>query len=333
MNPKVSILIPIYKTSAFIEKCAHSLFGQTFSEIEYIFVDDASPDDSIIKLKRILEKYPNREKQVTIIHHEINKGLASSRNSALEASKGEYIAIVDSDDYIDLNMIEILYDKASELHADIVVSDLTIEYPNSTSLFYNTIELDKWTNYVNLLKQKKLSNTLCSKLIRKSLYTHSECRVPGGLNYMEDGYVLLRMFYFANIIVKVDHAFYHYVQYNENAITKTKNRMHFENVISFWNLLENFHYEHNELERFQQIIELPKVQNKVRLMIDTHSSALRKEYYNMFRDIEMKYLSHFRKGEILMILLVRYKLFWLAQLFHNLLIFKNKRHLNRKMYN
>ena len=326
MNPKVSILVPVYKTSTFIEKCAQSLFGQTFADIEYIFVDDASPDDSIEKLKQTLINYPNRKKQVIIVHHPTNQGLANTRKTALQAASGDYIAIVDSDDFIELNMIEMLYNKAIQDDADIVVADFTNEYRNRTTLYFNSIVPDKWINFRTLLSQKKISNTLCSKLIRKTLYSQPECSVLSGLNYMEDGYVLIRLFYFAKKIVKVDQSFYHYVHSNENSITKTKNRMHFENVVLFWQSLEQFLIEQNEYEKHKLLIELPKIQTKVRLMIDTHSSSLRKEYANMFRDIEMMYLSHFRKGEVLMLLLVRYRLFLLAHIFHKLLVFKNKNH-------
>jgi len=325
MNPKVSILVPIYKTSTFIEKCAHSLFGQTFSDIEYIFVDDASPDDSIDKLLNVILKFPDRKKNIQIIRHKVNKGAGAAKKKAIESSTGDYITFVDSDDFIELNMIEVLYNRAIEDDADIVVADLLNEYENRTTKYYNTIVADKWINFINLLSQNKISNTLSSKLIRRTLYTLPECCVPSGLNYMEDGYVLIRMFYFAKHIVKIDQNFYHYVHSNENSITKSKIKMHFENVIQFWNSLDDFLKTNNEFEKYKQLIELPKTQTKARLMTDTHSSELRKEFYDMFRDIEMKYIFQLRKGEIIMLLLVRYKLFWLAQLFHNLLVYKNKK--------
>ncbi|MDR0829587.1 MAG: glycosyltransferase, partial [Prevotellaceae bacterium] len=114
MTPAVSILVPIYKVSAYIERCAHSLFQQTFENIEYIFVNDCTPDDSIEKLQKIIEQYPNRKPFVKIIHHKKNRGLAETRNTALYNSTGKYIQHIDSDDYIELNMIEEMYKKAIE---------------------------------------------------------------------------------------------------------------------------------------------------------------------------------------------------------------------------
>ena len=79
----ISILIPVYKVEQYIEKCAISLFEQTYSDIEYVFVDDCSPDSSIQCLKSVIEKYPQRSKNIKIIRHERNRGLAAARNTAI----------------------------------------------------------------------------------------------------------------------------------------------------------------------------------------------------------------------------------------------------------
>ena len=81
MLNRISIIIPIFKVRNFIERCACSLFEQTLKDIEYIFVDDASPDDSIDILKVCIERYPERKGQVTILRHEENKGLTAARNT------------------------------------------------------------------------------------------------------------------------------------------------------------------------------------------------------------------------------------------------------------
>ena len=87
MNPKVSIIVPVYNVSKFIERCARSLFEQTFESIEYIFVNDCTPDDSITKLNKIIIDYPQRSKSIRIIEHETNRGLAAARNSGLLAAQ------------------------------------------------------------------------------------------------------------------------------------------------------------------------------------------------------------------------------------------------------
>lgn len=105
-NNKVSILVPIYGVEKYIEKCAHSLFRQTYSNIEYVFMNDCTPDYSMQVLQGVLAAYPERKDAVKIVEHSCNKGLSSARNIAFEASTGDYVMHVDSDDFLDVNAVE-----------------------------------------------------------------------------------------------------------------------------------------------------------------------------------------------------------------------------------
>ena len=91
MAVKVSVIIPVYKVEKFIDKCASSLLEQTLDDVELIFVDDASPDGSMNLLKECVSRYPKREGQIKIIHHEKNQGLPAARNTGLAKAVGEYV--------------------------------------------------------------------------------------------------------------------------------------------------------------------------------------------------------------------------------------------------
>ena len=95
-TPLISIIVPVYNVSRYIERCARSLFEQSLNDIEYIFVDDCSPDNSIEILHQILSDYPSRMAQVKIISHEKNRGVAAARNTGLKLASGEFIAQCDS---------------------------------------------------------------------------------------------------------------------------------------------------------------------------------------------------------------------------------------------
>ena len=98
---KVSILVPVYGVEKYIEKCAVSLFEQSYEDIEYIFVNDCTPDRSIEVLRATIARYPQRQKQVVIIDHDVNRGLGAARHTATEwAATGELVMHVDSDDYL-----------------------------------------------------------------------------------------------------------------------------------------------------------------------------------------------------------------------------------------
>ena len=120
-SPKISVIVPVYGVEKYIERCARSLFEQTLEDIEYIFVDDCTPDNSISILCKVLSDYPNRKKQVKILHHEKNKGLAQARQTGLKIASGEYIAHCDSDDWVDKDLYEIAHNKAKSESLDVVV--------------------------------------------------------------------------------------------------------------------------------------------------------------------------------------------------------------------
>ena len=123
INFKVTICVPVYNVEKYIERCCKSLFEQTYSNIEYIFVDDRSPDNSIKVVENILQGYPKRKNAVKLIEHSVNKGLAATRNTGIDAASGEYILFVDSDDYLDHNAVELLMNKVEATHADVVIFD------------------------------------------------------------------------------------------------------------------------------------------------------------------------------------------------------------------
>ena len=101
-DPKISIIIPVYNVEKYLRECLDSCVNQTLENIEIICVDDASPDNSI----KILEEYQAKDSRIRIFRHEENKNLGAARNTGLANATGEYVWFVDSDDYIELNMVE-----------------------------------------------------------------------------------------------------------------------------------------------------------------------------------------------------------------------------------
>ena len=119
--PKVSIIVPVYGVEKYIERCARSLFEQTLDDIEYLFIDDCTPDKSVEILKRVLEEYPHRKSQVVIHRMEQNSGQAKVREWGMRNATGEYLIHCDSDDWVDMDMYRIMYEEAKRTDADIVM--------------------------------------------------------------------------------------------------------------------------------------------------------------------------------------------------------------------
>mgnify|MGYP000058266539 CR=1 FL=1 len=138
-QPKVSVVVPIYNVEPYLERCIQSLLNQSLKDIEIILVDDGSPDHC----PQMCDEYAQKDSRIKVIHKD-NAGLGFARNSGLEIATGEYVAFVDSDDYIEFNMYEELYDNAKKQYADIVFGGFYTEYPKgvwTASKEVNKIEI------------------------------------------------------------------------------------------------------------------------------------------------------------------------------------------------
>ena len=164
---KVSVIIPVYGVQNFIERCASSLFNQTMKEVEYIFVNDATPDKSIEILKKVILQYP--ERKVIVIDHSENKGLPAARNTGLKLATGKYIFHCDSDDYVEPDMLEQLYDRAVEKDADIVWCDWFLSF-NKNERYMHQPEYDTSFEALKAMLSGVMKYNVWNKLVKRSLY-------------------------------------------------------------------------------------------------------------------------------------------------------------------
>lgn len=214
MSPKVSVIIPVYKVEAFIERCAVSLMEQTLGEAEFIFVDDASPDRSIEILRGVLERYPQREAR--ILTHEVNRGLPSARNTGLAEALGEYVYHCDSDDWVEKDMLEKMYRKAEELSADFVYSDFYLSFEKNERYMatpdYGTPDEALRMGFLGGAMKFNVWN----KLVRRSLYTDNGIMFPDGHPMGED-MTMIQLLAVSKSVAAVHSPLYHYVKLNANA--------------------------------------------------------------------------------------------------------------------
>jgi glycosyltransferase involved in cell wall biosynthesis len=213
---KVSILVPVYRVEKYIERCARSLFEQTYDDIEYVFVDDCSPDRSIDILKSILNDYPARKQSVKIVHHEKNRGLAVARNTAIDAAKGEFVVWVDSDDYVDTSMIEKVIAKQKECDADIVCFDTKVIYANRLGHFFNADYLGGHDFTCKILTEEA-PHQLWGHFIRRTLYSSYDIKAIEDINQSEDFYVMSMLAYYSKIVASLHESLYIYDMSNQNS--------------------------------------------------------------------------------------------------------------------
>ncbi len=223
MNKKIriSILIPIYNAEKYIGKCLDSVFGQTYSPIEFVFVDNYSTDNSLTILENKIMQYGICEDDYKIIKHDKNEGIAVSRNDCIDNATGDYILFVDSDDWIEKDMVEQLVSATSEGSIDIVGSDFYQENPDGTSLYVMETFSDICHDNMLMALNYNISSVLWKLLIKRSLFVN--IHFTPYLDIVEDYIVTIKLYQHATTFAAVHKGLYHYVIYQDSTSNKRLN--------------------------------------------------------------------------------------------------------------
>ena len=232
MKERISVVVPVYNVEKYLEKCVNSIVNQTYKNLEIILVDDGATDNSG-KLCDELAKIDNRIK----VYHKENGGLSDARNYGVERATGDYIGFVDSDDYIDAEMYEKLYEAIKKENADVAECNLKIIYPNRVELYTNEKYFKVCTKQEYLeeyLKIEKVFGSVWTKLIKSDIA--KKLVFPKGKLY-EDTYYAYDLINVANSFVLIDSPSYNYLM-RENSITNAKFNLRIFDLIE---IVEKFH--------------------------------------------------------------------------------------------
>lgn len=222
--PKISIIVPVYKAEKYLHRCLNSIVAQTFTDWECILVDDGSPDNSGM----ICDEYSGKDRRFRVFHQE-NKGISATRENALYKASGEYIQFVDSDDWIEPNMLEIMLQTSIKNNADIVGCNFVEEFltkQNKVDVFYtskdvflNDVLLNRW-------------GVLWKLLIARKLIIDNDIHFPENVNGGEDYVFVVSCLLLCNKAVCVDNYFYHYNRFNNDSFIHTAS---FQNLMYQYN--------------------------------------------------------------------------------------------------
>ena len=275
----VTVIVPIYNVERYVAQCAESLLSQTYADIEYIFVNDCTPDASLEVLLFVLKKYPQRSSQVHILNNERNRGLAYCRNKGVQSAHGNYIMHVDSDDYIKENAVEELVSLAKQENADIVISDFLLVRSNKIveDLHVYPIEIHK---YLKELLERNLPVCVCGKIFKRSLYLNNNIQVPENIDFGEDMVTLPRLVYYASKIA-VSSPFYYYNQLNINSYTKCIGEKAILSVIHTEQILRDFFSDKMERKELDGVLSVYMQKMRTEMLFNT-STDLRKKYVSLF---------------------------------------------------
>lgn len=236
---QISVIVPFYRVAKYISRCAETLMCQSMKEdIEYIFINDASDDNSLDILMDVIDKYPERKDQIKIIKHEYNKGLPAARNTGLAISQGKYIYHCDSDDFLEYRTLEELFRTAEETNADIVWCDYS-EILENCSKHKKQPYLNNVHEAICSMLTGFMAYNVWNKLVKRTLYTDNQIKFPEGHTMGED-LTMVMLFANASKISYVPKSLYNYIRTNPGAITRTFNDLHKKDLTSNINRVSQY---------------------------------------------------------------------------------------------
>lgn len=207
---KVSIIIPVYNAARHIDRCLESLRKQTYRNLEVLFVDDCSTDNTIDKIKAFIESNDAKDLDIKILFHDRNRGVAAARNTALDSTTGDYVYSLDADDYMDRDTIELMVKEAERTDADVVGIEWMLTFEKNGR---HMAQPDVKTG-------DEMFRKMCRGVMRWNLWLfmmrriHIEeqhLRFTEGMNMGEDMMLMLKMSLFAKKVSVIHQPLYHYV--------------------------------------------------------------------------------------------------------------------------
>ena len=279
---KVSILVPIYGVEKYIERCARSLFAQSYSNIEYVFVNDCTKDRSIEVLMDVLEEYPHRKEQVKLISHEQNRGLAAARNTGVANMTGDFLWHIDSDDYITTDAVEILVEEATKTNADIVIMGCNNIYTHKT-IPCSINECEKHTYIKNILLNT-MPAAMWNKFYNASFYKKTGILSIEGVNQGEDYAVVPRIVYYASKIAWLEKPLYFYDLTNQSSYSNNISLTSIESMKKADDILYEFF---KNIDVYKDVIDKLYIRSMLFLIKTSHRKRY-KNIINIYNNCDIK---------------------------------------------
>ena len=251
----LSVIVPVFNSEQFIERCARSLLNQTLDGIEYIFVDDFSPDNSVSLLQGVMTEFPGKD--VSIVRHTVNRGAFEARRTGIAAATGEYLIFVDSDDWVEGDMYRLMVDKAIATETDLVVCDFFYSYSDGKEVIEQGYCSE---DIVSDILTGRVHGSMCNKMFRKKLFDSLDV-APSHFMW-DDVVVTIQLASKCRRVEYVNEPLYHYFQYkNEHALSIPEEfehkRVHklWEDAYSNANLVLQFLEKSGMAEKYSKDID------------------------------------------------------------------------------
>lgn len=336
--PKISIIVPIFNVEKYLSRCLDSLLNQTFKDIEIILVNDGSTDSSL----SICKKYAEEDNRIHIINKE-NGGVSSARNEGIRISSGDYIGFVDPDDWIEIDMYEVLYNRIMYDRSDIAICNYKMVYPQKNeSVVYNDfndqiIEKKDITNRLiaNLVgpenlnsKSKAFMGSVWRLLIKKSIIKNGNIQFPIGIPLMEDTIFTLTTIVNSTKVSVIKGSYYNYIVNLSSAATSYRNDL--DNIQkSVHRIIEDALFRSGDLESLKNRLNyryfndsINLIRNEIKKDNNIYLVSKIRNIRNICCDSRLQYIiegldySGFTLRKKTTIFLIKYKLAFLIYLYY-----------------
>ncbi len=263
-QPLVSIVVPIYNTECYIKYCLESLLNQTYDNIEYIFINDGSTDESLKILHNTIKPYGSRN--IIVINSAINEGSSCARVKGIKSASGEYITFCDSDDWIERNAIELLLNKAIQEKADIVTTPFFINYATEQKI----LEFKKGEDICDLnnIPLDFLHFSLCNKLFKSDIIKNKEYYPIPHVDCWEDLSIIARVFAENHKIVLLNKPLYHYRKQQEKTLSTSSHDEILRDHLIYADFLDNWFKFHGSCfyHNYDFFIKFLKFTAKIKML-------------------------------------------------------------------
>lgn len=216
-RPKVSVIIPVYNSEKFLNKCFSSIVNQTFKDFEVLIIDDGSTDSST----KIIEKFCNQNSNF-YFERQTHSGQSVARNLGIQKANGDFLSFVDSDDFVHENFLHVLYSTAQNSDVDIVCCGMKLYYPQyNLSLPFPTKKLksgvyESKTIFRKIIEDIEINSFPWNKMFKRSLFLEHECKFEN--MYFEDMVLIPQLFFYANRVAIISDTVYNYSQHRESTV-------------------------------------------------------------------------------------------------------------------
>lgn len=285
MAPKISVIIPVYNISKYLEKCLWSVTNQTLREIEIIVVNDGSTDDSM----SVIEKFAASDNRITVIN-KTNEGASTARRAGLEVATGTYIHHLDGDDYLELNCYQTLYEKACTTDADIITMKFWFEDPEANTLnesdSYEKDEVDNmeflkhaWSTYHYF--------PLWHYIHKKSLSDSNPLRFQSKMGLGEDVFLTSQLVYYARKIANTSTApLLHYMSRPQSVTNRKIDERKINDILLYPKLISDFMKDKPEYEDIKVYMYAMEVQSEGILLMSRHFKDAHKRCVAVMKTVE-----------------------------------------------